>query len=195
MYISRRFKLIIFFVSILFLVGSVQETYGKYKSEADGTSTTSIARWNIIVNSQNIISNNQITNTLNPQFLNNPHIADGVIAPSAVGFFDVNIDCSQVDVSFNYSISTEVDPTSDVEDLKVIGYSVNGGAIIDYDGMLSDLNETIQVDAIEKTRNYRIYIKWEDETGSMNNASETLAALANGNAKINVNINFSQVVN
>lgn len=194
MYNPIKFKIIVTFMSVLIVISSIQDTYAKYKTDASGTTNMTIARWNINVNNQDILSNNYITNTLTPYFVDNEHVADGVIAPTAVGYFDVNIDCTKVDVSFNYHLTTEVDPSSSVDDLLVIGYSLNGGAIIPLSGTM-DINESLLFSSNEKIRNMRIYIKWDDsETGSMDNASDTLAALANGLAKINVNLHFTQEV-
>lgn len=194
MYNSIRFKIIISFISVLVVISSIQDTYAKYKTDASGTTNMTIARWNITVNNQDILSNNYITNTLTPYFVDNNHIADGVIAPSAVGYFDVNIDCTKVDVSFNYRLTTGIDPTSSVSDLSVIGYALNGGAIVPLTGTM-DINESILVSSTEKIRNMRIYIKWDDsETSSMNNASDTLAALSGGLAKMNVNLHFTQEI-
>lgn len=192
---DSKFKFIVIFVAIFVLITSIQDTYGKYKSDATGTTNMSIARWNIVINNQDIVTNNYITNTLTPYFVENEHVASGVLAPSVVGYFDLNIDCSAVDVSFNYSISSSISETSSVDDLVVIGYSINGGAIVPVDGML-DFNETVLLSDQTKIRNIRIYIKWDDsETETMNNASDTLAALSGLSAKINVDVNFTQVIN
>ncbi len=192
---NNRFKIIVFFAGLLFLVTLVQETYAKYRVDADGTATVNIARWNIVVNEQDIIDNNYITNTLTPTFAENPHIADGVIAPTAIGYFDLNIDCTNVDVSFSYSISTELDAENDVDDLVVIGYTVDGGAMNAIEGQMDEVSEDIYFDATNKTRDIRIYVQWDDsESATMDNASDTQAALAEGSAKINAMINFTQIV-
>ncbi len=191
---NNRFKIICFFIAFLFLFTLVQETYAKYRIDADGIAEVNIARWNIVVNNQDIIDDNYITNTLTPTFTDNPHIADGVIAPTAIGYFDVNIDCENVDVSFTYTISTELEEENDVDDLIVIGYSVDGGALIPIEGQMDEVEETIYFDALNKTRDIRIYVQWDDsETASMNNASDTQAALANGSARMDVMLNFVQI--
>lgn len=193
MYNPIKFKIIATFISVLILVTSIQDTYAKYKTDASGTTNMSIARWNIDINNQDIISSNYITNTLNPYFIDNANVADGVIAPTAVGYFDVNIDCSEVDVSFNYTVTTNVDETSSVDDLIIIGYSVNGGAINTVEGTMN-INESILFSELNKIRNMRIYIKWDEDTGAMTNADDTIAALSQGTAKLNVMVNFTQAV-
>ncbi len=190
----QRFKVLTFLVSVLIMFSLIQSTFAKYKTEAVGTTNMSIARWKIVVNEQDIMSNQYITNTLTPFFSGNSHVADGVIAPNAVGYFDLLIDCSEVDVSFDYTISSEINETSSVDDLKIIGYTVDGGPIIDVDGSLEDITETILFDDTDKTRNIRVFVTWDDsENRTMDNAADTLAALSQENAKLDININFTQL--
>ncbi len=190
---DKKTGFLIALISFLLLISTVQDTYSKYRSEASGETNISIARWNIIVNNQDIISNNQINNVLTPIFLNNSNVADGVIAPGAVGYFDLNIDATNVDVSFNYSLITSINAESAVSDLIVVGYTIDGGAMNNVGGMITDYDETILLDAQNKTRTIRLYIKWDDS--SSNNVDDTIAALSDGKAKMNVLINFSQVIN
>lgn len=193
-------KKIIFALALISSVISlllIQETYAKYQTTATGNTDISIARWNINVNNQDITSNSSITNTITPIFSGNENIKDGVIAPQSQGYFDIVIDTSNVDVSFRYNISTNVASDSAVTDLSVTGYSLNGGEIIPVNGHLSDIGNTVIYNSgADTTINLRIYIAWLDtETETMNNASDTMATLSSGKAKLNVILSFIQVAN
>lgn len=189
---NKKGLLLVSLISFLMILSITQETYSKYMTEADGEAETNIARWNIKVNSQDIISNDQLNNVLTPIFSSNPHVLDGVIAPGAIGYFDLDLDGSNVDVSFSYTINTLVSSSSDVSSLIVVGYTIDGGAMNTMSGMIVDLSGDILVDAVPKTKNIRLYVKWDESIS--NNFDDTSAAIANGKAKMDVFINFSQIV-
>ena len=194
-YSFKRLRILAFLVSILIMFSLLQSTYAKYITEASGTSNMTIARWNIVVNEQDIISNNYITNTITPYYLENSHVASGVFAPGVVGYFDLVIDTSNVDVSFEYKISSELNTESSVADVTVIGYSINGGTINDIEGQLDEVGETVLYTNTETIRTVRIYITWDDsENRTMDNEQDTIAALSQEKAKLDVNINFTQII-
>lgn len=190
----RRLYLIIAFSSLLLLLTFISETYAKYKTDATGTTNMSIARWNLIVNNQDIINYSNFSNVLSPTFINSPHVKNGVIAPKVVGYFDIVINYNNVDVSFNYKINTNVNINSSVSDIIITGYSLNGGDIIPVDKNFNELSGIGYLTDQTKMKSYRIYITWsDDDTDSMNNKKDTLAALSGINASFDVSINFTQL--
>lgn len=192
---NKRVNFLLFLFALLSLIVSFQDTYGKYLSSATAESNIQIARWNIAVNNQMITENNQTVNTITPYFINNQNIADGYIAPSAVGYFDLEINAAAVDVSFEYKITANVSVDSSVQDLIVSGYSVDGGAIVDTSTIFEQIEEMVNLSNPDKTRTIRIFIKWQDTSGTtMDNLSDTAAALSAGKAKIDIQINFKQVI-
>lgn len=193
--LRKKTVFLMFTLSFLFLVVTFENTYSKYRTSASGESNMQIARWNIVVNNETISTNEQTINTLSPYFLNNDNIADGYIAPSAIGYFDIIIDASAVDVSFSYDIATSIAVDSLVDDLVIIGYSIDGGAIIDVIGEFTGISEEVLLASTNKIRNVRLYVKWEDENNAtMDNINDTMAALNSGFAKVDVNLNFKQII-
>ena len=192
MNIKNKIKFFIALISLVYCISLIQDTYAKYVSSASGNATMSIARWNILVNDTDIKNNSNFTNTITPVFEGNENIANNVIAPTSTGYFDIVLDGANADVSFNYTINLEVDETSDVSDLVIEKYTIGSDPTeYTYDGTIS--NNIILTD-INKTISYRFYVTWNDnETASMDNMSDTLAA--GGEAKIAVSINFIQLKN
>ena len=125
-------KLILFIscISLILCLLIVRQTYAKYMNTTQGNTNITIARWRILVNNQDIRNNPEITETITPVLLENEHIKPGVIAPTSEGYFDIVIDSSDVDVSFNYTITPSIQENSCVKDLNVTGYSLNSGEII-----------------------------------------------------------------
>lgn len=191
-------KKMCFFLAVMSLMLSlfmIQETYAKYLTTAEGVTSTNIARWKLNINNQDITSNQSITNVLTPNFIKSEHVKDGVIAPKSEGFFDIIIDSSNVDVSFNYSITTSVNENSSVTDLKVTGYSINGSNIVSIEtGQLENISNNILYNSGVTTSTIRIYFTWDDDNGTMDNAADTMATLNNGTANLTVNLNFKQIV-
>ena len=122
-------KLILFIscISLILCLLIVRQTYAKYMNTTEGNTNITIARWRILVNNQDIRNNPEITETITPVLLENEHIKPGVIAPTSEGYFDIVIDSSNVDVSFNYTITPSIQENSCVKDLNVTGYSLNNG--------------------------------------------------------------------
>ncbi len=191
---SKRIKLLLACISLLLLVDQIQDTYAKYISSADANSNFTIAKWAFTVNNQDVIANNNFSNTIVPVFDENPNIKSGVIAPTSTGYFDITIDSSNVGVSFDEEISIMPSENNTVSDLVFVGYKKNDGELI----ALNNTN-TITTSHLlneEITSNtYRFFIKWNDDaTENMDNAADTNAA-TNGIAAIKINLHFIQRAN
>ena len=108
---------------ILFSIGAfvLASTYSKYVTGTTGNADVRIARWKIRVNNQDVINNYNISSLIQPVFPGNTNIASGVIAPTAEGYFDIVIDGTNTDVSFNYEITTSENEDSAVSDLVLSG--------------------------------------------------------------------------
>lgn len=197
MNLNKKVTFVLAFISLFISLSLIQVTYSKYQTTTNGTADMQIARWKISVNNEDITTSTALTNKITPIFSGNSNIRDGYIAPKSEGYFDVVIDTTNVDVSFKYQISTSVADDSDVKDLVVTGYSMNGGEIIPVSGNINDISNTILYSNVsQRTINLRIYISWLDGDGeTMDNASDTAATLKTGTAKLMVLLSFVQVAN
>lgn len=192
-------RYIFFILACIFIVISVYfiiQIYGKYLTTASGSTVMPIAKWNIMVNNQNIRDNSDISNTLTPVFPGNNYIAANIIAPTAEGYFDLVFDYSAVDVTFRYDINTSVNSNSAVSDLVTTGYSIDGGDKVSFTNYNQTITDTIDLSNTTRTRTIRIYVMWNDDanSSSMNNLSDTAStALSDSSAKLDVNISFTQI--
>ena len=191
---------IIFSVLFIGIMGYViADTYSKYITSTSGSANVRIARWQIMVNNQDIVTNNNITSVIQPVFSGGNDVASDVIAPGVEGYFDITIDGSDTDVSFSYTIYTDEDEDSDVSDLVLSGYSIDGGSrqsVTSQDGQLSITNSILYNQA-DKDVTIRIYFMWNDdeENGAlMDNSDDTEAAKTqNASAKVTVGVRFVQI--
>ena len=191
----KKFILLIILILILLLVFFLIQIFAKYLTSASGDTSMNIARWNILVNNISIKENTDITNTLSPVFPGNENIAPDIIAPTAEGYFDLNFDFKDADVSFEYEITTTVDPNSSVKDLVVTGYSVDDNPKVELTNN-SPIKDTILLTDNINSRKVRIYVKWNDgESASMDNAQDTVATTSGKPALLKVNVSFTQIAN
>lgn len=194
MKLSKKINIILSCIALLFSLIIIQDTYAKYLTETTGGANISIARWRILVNEQDIRNNQDITQTITPKFIENEHIKNNIMAPLSEGYFDLIIDHTSADVSFEYEISTKVNETSSVQDIITTGYSINGGEITSITKENNIIKNAVPLSNTEKIITIRIYIKWDDsESASMNNEQDTQATLSNTPAKIDVNLSFKQL--
>ena len=156
----------------------MSNTYSRYVADTTGNVELQFAEWKILVNTNDITTNSSSSINLTPVIDNqNGNVADGKVAPSSTGYFDIAIDPSTVDVSFDYEISLSFDETiaSKVPDLMITQYSIlddNLTALDEEDveivSMVNNkITNTLNFD--NKTENFqfepftiRIYFEWFD---------------------------------
>lgn len=194
MKINRRVKIFIALLSLLYLITLVQDTYAKYTSSANANTNITISRWNILVNDQDIKNNSNFTNTIKPTFEENENIASGVIAPTSKGYFDIIIDGTKTDVSFQYNINLALSNLNTVSDLKLTNYKVNDDTTL-HQIENNVISNQVLYNSDNKIIKYRIFVEWIDgETETMNNEADTEATI-NGIAAYDIAINITQIPN
>ena len=194
MCISKKARIFIALAMLLYCISLIQTTYAKYVTSASATSTLSISRWSILVNNQDIVNSSNFSTAVHPVFEGTTNIREGIIAPTAEGYFDISIDAMQTDVSFNYTLSITPNANNTVDDLKIYKYSVNG---VETTGSLSTLTNRVAFDATdeEKSIDIRVYVRWDDNvaTQTMTNSDDSEAA-QNGLANYDISLNFIQTI-
>lgn len=192
----KKFIFLLIGLCICFLIYFGIQTYAKYITSTKGNAKFTIASWNIKVNDLSIKNNTDISNKIVPVFPGNEHIAPDIIAPTAEGYFDLNFDFSNADVSFKYEITTSSAESSPVQDLVAIGYSIDDGNQVLFDTYNTPISDVITLDSNISSRKIRIYIKWIDgeESQTMTNEADTLSTVSENPVLFNVNIAFTQII-
>ena len=190
-------KFILFLIGLCFGILFIifVQIYAKYLTSADGNTSLTIARWNIMVNDLSIKNNTDISNSIVPVFPGTEHISSNIIAPTVEGYFDLNLDFSAADVSFEYEITSGADENSSVKDLVATGYSINDGEKVEFENYNEPISEIIPLSSDIKTRKIRIYIMWNDNADSqtMDNTADTLSTSSENPVLFHVNISFTQI--
>ena len=192
MEIKKRTRFIIAFLALFIFLSMIQDAYAKYTTSADANTNMTIARWGITINNQDVVSNNDFSDTITPVFAGTDYIAEGIIAPTSEGYFDIVINHNQVDVAFSQTINLSYAEDNTITDFKIVGYSLNNGSVVYFTGTPT-ISASIGLNPPIKTNTYRIYVKWLDGTDeTMDNTDDTNATI-DGIANIKVNVSFVQM--
>ena len=187
-YITMFCTLLIVFTCLVVLF--YQITYAKYHKEITGTIENDIADWHIKVNNEDVYGKSKLTNTIQAVFENNNYTKDGVIAPGSVGYFYLDIDATNCDVDFDYTITVDPSEESTLKDLVPTTYKIGTGTENNYS------NSGITGSITKNSANQRITvkIKWNDSTGqTQDNAADTeIGADSTAKALMEVNIHLQQ---
>ena len=188
---KRKILVFLTLISICLLGFSIYFTYAKYSSDYEKNTNINLTKWRLKINNSDISNGSDFSQSLTPVLDSNSHIANNVIAPTSTGYFDIELDPSETDLSFTYSIIIN-NTGSAVQDYKVTGYSINNGSTIAFNN--ATITNTILVQDSHSPISYRFFVEWDDSQNNVtNNAEDTQLAINQEIGTINVQINFEQI--
>ena len=201
---NRKFKIILLILSLSLTLSYMSNTYSRYVADATGNLEVLFAKWQILVNGQDIEAQTTSSIKLTPVIDANDNVAQGKIAPSSKGHFDIVINPENVDVSFEYAIQLAV-LNENMPDIMVTKYSILGNEYVE--GTTLDI-EDIQNNEIIGSFDYtqgkkyetftvRVYFEWYEGTNElMNDEADTAVVTAltdeNDSLDIEAKIQFKQ---
>ena len=203
----KKVKILLVILSLAITLNLMSNTFSRYVSKATGNIDMAFSKWQILVNNVDITSNTSSSIDLTPVLEENSNIATNTIAPSSKGYVDIDIDPTNVDVSFDYSINLEV-KNEEVKDLLITDYAILDNNYIEGDQIetipleKNSINETLLYDnTIDNFKfepfTVRIYFEWyEGENEQLDDTQDTeigtKAANENTPLEITASINFEQ---
>ena len=210
----KRISFILLLMSCSLCLCFMSSTYSRYVAGTTGNIDILFAKWQILINNEDITSENNSTITITPTIEQNDNVKENTIAPTSKGYFDIDIDPTNVDVAFRYTVELEID-NEEIPDLMITKYTIlpsdyEEGDTLEYTTLQ---NSTITDDLLydNETENFnfepftlRIYFEWyEDEDELMDDEADTTIGLAAYEAAeeneeltftINANISFEQII-
>lgn len=144
---------ILFVISLIICLFLISDTYAKYVEQV-GTSYQSSAKgWQVVVNTKIIREQTTLKDVITPRFDSNPNMKDGLLVPGREGYFDMEIDFSEVGVPFTLDFLVEQNETVEnsytaLPDFKYLGYSLEETKVIYYN---LPKEEYKQLDFLEST--------------------------------------------
>ena len=203
----KKVKILLVIMSLEITLNLMSNTFSRYVSKATGNIDMAFSKWQILVNNVDITSNTSSSIDLTPVLEENSNIATNTIAPSSKGYVDIDIDPTNVDVSFDYSINLEV-KNEEVKDLLITDYAILDNNYIEGDQIETipleenSINETLLYDnTIDNFKfepfTVRIYFEWyEGENEQLDDTQDTeigtKAANEDTPLEITASINFEQ---
>ena len=198
--IKTKLKILIVFVIFAFTLSIVSNTYSRYVAAAEENIDLALANWQILLNDEDITNSSESIGSITPVILENENVANNKLAPSSVGYFDINIDASSVELSFNYNI--KINENELLNDLLITKYK-----IIE-EGTEEEETEFINVvnNEIDGTINYsdttlikpfkiRVFFEWFDgDNETSNDESDTEIVKTNDSLTIDATIKFTQKI-
>lgn len=206
---NKRIKIILILLTISVTLSFMSDTYSRYVVDTTGNIEMSFAKWQILVNEKDITDGTPNNIEITPVIEESNNIKNNTIAPSSKGYFDILINPSNVEMSFDYTVNIKV-LNENMPDILISKY-----AILDETYQVGNTLDTIVLENNEitgtliydnKTENFtfkpftiRIYFEWyEGENEEMNDEDDTTIAedaLLNGTKlQIAATVKFEQNV-
>ena len=202
----KKLKIIMLLIMVSFTLCIMSSTYTRYVADTNGDIEALFSKWQILVNNNDITSNSNTSFKLIPIIDENENVKANTLAPSSTGYFDIEIDPSLVDVSFDYDITFNI-LNENIPDLIISKYAILDknyveGDVLSYNS-LNDNKITGTMLYDNRVENFsfdkftiRVFFEWYDGNNeNMNDEADTQASYNNESFNINANIHFSQKLN
>ena len=202
---AMKFKILLVISSLALTLSLMSNTYSRYVADVDSNIDLLFAKWQILVNENDITNNTTTSINITPVMEENVNVAENTVAPSSKGYFDIDIDPSNAGVSFDYSINLNVEDEN-MPDLMISKYAVldkdyNEGDQITATTILNNtINGTVDYDATaHEPFTVRVFFEWyEGVDEKMDDEADTNvgyeAALNDKSLLVNASISFNQKI-
>lgn len=115
-------KVLILIIAVFVLLSNANESYARYLSSVSSETSGDFKTWKVLVNNTDITSNYSTTMNFTPSIISKTDVKNNKFAPGSIGYFDILIDPSGI--SIPYFLGCDIAVTSEINNFKVIGYSI-----------------------------------------------------------------------
>ena len=188
---KTRIKILIGIITLAFSISIISTTYSRYAADANGDVTFDFAKWQILINGEDITSGNVRSLNIEPNIIENKNVAAGKLAPSSLGYYDIEIDATNVETSFDLHLTLE---NEEMADLKIKSYTIDDGEEIEIED--NKIDESFDYDEGFGVITIRIYFEWYDteDEEEMGNEEDSSYASTHDSVTITTNLSFEQKV-
>ena len=206
---NKRIKIILILLTISVTLSFMSDTYSRYVVDTSENIEMSFAKWQILVNEKDITNGTTSDIEITPVIEESNNVKNNTIAPSSKGYFDILINPSNVEMSFDYTVNIKL-LNENMPDILISKYAIlddtyqEGQTITTVNLENNEITGTLIYD--NKTENFsfkpftvRIYFEWYDgENETMNDEADTEIAkdalLNNTKLQIAATVKFEQNV-
>lgn len=168
----KRLKILVALIFISVCLCVMSGTYSRYMADTSGKVDLSLAKWQILVNTNDITTGATSNIDITPIIEEDPNVKSGTIAPTSKGYYDINIDPTNVDVSYSYHINLELD-NERIPDLLITKYAILENDFdpvedeITYHNYINNDGEITETFLYDQEKAYepftvRVYFEWID---------------------------------
>ena len=202
---AMKFKILLVISSLALTLSLMSNTYSRYVADVDSNIDLLFAKWQILVNENDITNNTTTSINITPVMEENVNVAENTVAPSSKGYFDIDIDPSNAGVSFDYSINLNIEDEN-MPDLMISKYAIldkdysEGDQITTTTILNNTINGTVDYNATaHEPFTVRVFFEWyEGVDEKMDDEADTNigheAALNNKSLLVNASISFNQKI-
>ncbi|MFA5602757.1 MAG: hypothetical protein WDA21_03360 [Bacilli bacterium] len=207
----KKVQFLLVFISLSVCLCLMSSTYSRYVADAEGNIDVLFAKWQILVSNVDITTSSESEIIFVPVIEENEYVAANVMAPSSKGHFDIEINPTNVEVSFKYAIALEIE-NENIPDLKITEYAIVPENYVEGESDPLEIN-TLEEPIITNTflfdrgtpdfqfgiHTIRVYFEWyEGENELMDDNDDTtighLAATEELTFNMNANLTFEQII-
>ena len=105
---NKRIKIILILLTISVTLSFMSDTYSRYVVDTSGNIEMSFAKWQILVNEKDITNGTTSDIEITPVIEESNNVKNNTIAPSSKGYFDILINPSNVEMSFDYTVNIKL---------------------------------------------------------------------------------------
>ena len=198
--IKTKLKVLIVFAVLAFTLSIVSNTYSRYVAAAEESIDLALANWQILLNDEDITSSSSSVGSITPVILENENVANNKLAPSSVGYFDIDIDASSVELSFNYNI--KINKNEVLDDLLITKYKLieegSNPEETDYINVVNnEINGTFDYsnENTNKSFKIRVFFEWFDGNDEESDDESDTEIISNNNSlTLDATIKFTQKI-
>lgn len=207
---NKRIKIILILLTLSVTLSYMSDTYSRYIVDTTSNIELSFANWQILVNETDITNGTSSNIEITPIIEESNNIKNNTIAPSSKGYFDILVNPTNVEMSFNYTVNIRL-LNENMPDILISKYAILDETYVEGNTIETNTIENNEITGSllydNKTNNFtfkpftiRIYFEWyEGENEQMNDEADTQIAIDatqnNTKLQIEASIKFDQIIN
>ena len=205
---NKRIKIILILLTLSVTLSFMSDTYSRYVVSTPSNIELSFASWQILVNNKDITDGTTSSLEITPVIEASNNIKDNKIAPSSKGYFDILVNPTEVEMSFDYTVNVKV-LNENLPDILISKYAIldknyeeGKTTITKQDIVNNEIKGSLTYD--NKTKNFkfeeftiRVYFEWYEGTNElMDDVADTEIGASNEEETLNIKatVHFKQNV-
>lgn len=204
---TKRIKIILILLILSVTLSFMSHTYSRYVVDTTSNIEVSFAKWQVLVNETDITDGTTTNLEITPVIEESSNVKANTIAPSSKGYFDITINPTNIEMSFDYKVTLKL-LNENMPDILISKYAIlsdtykEGDTVTTTDITNNEITGTLTYDnEIDnfafKPFTIRVYFEWFEGTNEiMNDEADTTigkdAAINNTKLQIEAALSFSQ---